>query len=73
MAGGREPTRATILDVRPPAERLPKLDRNQSSLLESKGFVRLSNVMGGMQAIRHAERRAGFYGGVNCKPRNTSK
>ena len=37
-----------------------------TSLLESAGFMRLSNVMGGTHAIRHAERRAGFYGGANC-------
>jgi len=36
-----------------------------TSLLESEGFMRLSNVMGGTHAIRHAERRAGFYGGAN--------
>jgi hypothetical protein len=42
------------------------------SMPESKRFVRLSNVMGGMNAIRHAEQRAGFCGGENCKPRNTS-
>ena len=37
-----------------------------TSLLESAGFIRLSNVMGGTHAIRHAEPRAGFYGGANC-------
>ena len=44
-----------------------------SSLLKSRGFTRLSNVTGGMQAIRHAEGRAGFYGCVNSKPGNVSK
>jgi hypothetical protein len=42
-----------------------------TSLLESEGFMRLSNVIGGTHAIRHAKRRVGFYGGANCNSPGT--